>query len=507
MKAVFNNLSKVNILRALKLDHLEKKALLVGVLGSFIVANALLSPIPLRLDLSKGKAYTLSPSTKKVIQNVDKEATVTFYVSENLPTRFLPLKSQITDLLQEYKKTGGSKIKLQIVDPKKDQKALEAAKAAGVPELQFSQVEQDKYAVTTAFFGIVIGHKDKKETLAQVTEFGGLEYNITAALYKLTRKETPKIGIMGHTVGGTSFGQDPISLVKQVLAQQFTVEPIDISTASASNKKDVDPAYNALMVFDTGSKRYDDQELEGLRAYLNQGGKAVFFLDQVIVGDDLKATKAAHNLDALLGEWGITLNDNLILSDSSELVNFGNEVMSYMVPYPLWIKTDNLAKGSSYFSNVNQLLYAWVSSLSIAKKDGIEVTELVKTTPLSWEQKGEFKLDPQTIPRPKEEDLKTFLITAEAQNKQGGKIMVIPTSRFLLDRFLSSNNDNVEVAVNVMNDYASGGALTGIRQRAVTVYPLPETAMRNPEFFKYATMLALPILFVLWGLSRLLRRR
>ena len=84
--------------------------------------------------------------------------------------------------------------------------------------------------------------------------------------------------------------------------------------------------------------------------------------------------------------------------------------------------------------------------------------------------------------------------------------MVIASSKFIDQQFLSSTSNNIEFVVNVLNDYGSGGALSGIPLRDVSLYPLPQLDNSMKEVFKYGNVIALPAIFILYGAYRLLRR-
>lgn len=499
-----NNLKKVNIVRFFKLENLEKKMLYIFAAAVFIIANFLISSLSLRIDLSKGQAYTLSPSTKKILDKLDDIVNIKFFVSSDLPTRLLPLKTDVSDLLNEYKKEGKGKIIIKTLDPKKDEKALNEAKELGVPEIQFSQLEKDKYAVTASYFGIVLSFADKKEILPQATDLESLEYNLTAAIYKMTRKENIKIGFIGQEEKFNS-QEDQLFTLKKVLQQQFIYDFLNISSKSAT--KEINSSYKTVLVFDDNQKEYNDHEIQLLKKYLQQKGKAIFFVDGVWVSDNLTTQPAKHNLFSLLSDWGIQINENLVLSTSAELVNFGNGMVQFFTPYPFWVKTNNFNKNSSYFANINQVTYPWISSLSSGKKDGIMIEELIKSSPRSWEQKDNFILNPQNIPAPQINELKEYLITAEAKDNNGGQIVVIPSSRFILEQFLTRSSGNLEFVLNVLNDLASEGALTGIRARAISFYPLPDLPETQKDIFKYLNILLLPLILAAYGGIRLLRRK
>ena len=115
-------------------------------------------------------------------------------------------------------------------------------------------------------------------------------------------------------------------------------------------------------------------------------------------------------------------------------------------------------------------------------------------------------MDPQNIPNPQSNDLKSFPITAYIKNKNQAEIVVIPCSRFVLERYLSRTANNLEFVLNVLNNLASGGALSGIRQRVVTFYPLPDLPENQKDLFKYLNIFLLPTIFGLWGGFRLIKK-
>jgi len=215
---------------------------------------------------------------------------------------------------------------------------------------------------------------------------------------------------------------------------------------------------------------------------------------------------AQHDLFPLIGDYGIRVNNDLILSTSSELVNFGNTTMQVLAAYPFWLKTNVFAETTSYFSNVNQLTFPWTSSITLEKKKNSKTKELIKSTPKSWEQKNSFTLNPQEIANPKSSDLKQFTLAAEAESGKS-QIIVIPSSKFAMNQFLNGQSNNLEFILNVLNNLASGGALTGILSRAINFYPLPEMTDTQKDLFRYGNMLALPFIFALYGAVRLLKRK
>ncbi len=490
-------------MRLLRLEKIEKQLVLLIVLMLFLATNYLIAGFSLRLDFSNGQAYTLSPATKKILSQLDDLVTIKFFVSSDLPTRFLPIKSEAIDFINEYKKAGRGRLMVKIIDPKKDQAALDQVRESGIPELQFSQLEQDKYAVSRVYFGLSIHYGDKSEMIPQLTDLESLEYNLTAAIYKLTKKQLTKVGVIGKT---DEFDQttDTIASLKQVLRQQFELQFINLEDEEL---KKISPDVKTVVVFTDAGKQYSQSEIEKIKDYLNRKGNGIFFAQGVKIDDNLQTNEENHNLFGFFKEWGIELQKNLLLSTSAELVNFGNAQVQFLTAYPFWIKTNYFNPEASYFSNITQLTFPWTSSLKTLKKNNYLITELVRSNAQTWERTGnQITLDPQSITEPTEKEMKQFLLVAQSKKKDGGKIVVIGSARFVLERFFSRNTDNLEFVINLINDMASGGALTGIRKRAVAFYPLPEIPSSAKDIFKYLNILLLPGVWALIGGLRLVKK-
>ena len=488
----------INFIKIFKIEKLGKWAIFILSLLVFLTANFAINLFSLKIDLSFGKAYSLSPSTKKIIKNLDDVVNIKFFASSDLPVRLLPLKNEVLDFLKEYQKEAGGKIIIKVLDPKKDENAKNQAQEFGLPQLQFSQLEQNKYQVSSVYFGLALSYGTKKEIITQVTDLESIEYNLTSLIYKMTKKEIEKIAILGKEEK-PNFKDDDLFTLKKVLRQQFVLDFIDVSNNSTT--KEIDKSYKAIIVFDNNQKNYDSQEIAAIKNYLKNGGRALFFVDGVWVKDNLQVEEANHNLFSLLSDFGITIKKNLVLSSSAELVNFGNQFFQFITPYPFWVKTQYFNQNQPFFSNIQQLLYPWVSSIEIKNKK--EISPLVFTSKKSWGQKEFFVLDPQNIPDPKPTDLKQFTISVYAKNINQTEIVVIPCSRFILEQHLTRTTNNLEFVLNVLNNLAARGALSGIKQRSVVFYPLPELSENQKDLFKYLNIFLLPSLFALFGVVKL----
>lgn len=470
---------------------IPQRLLTIIILSICVVINLPIRQISLRLDLSNGQAYSISSASKKIVNKLSKPIVITFFTSKNIPSPLLSVRQEIDDFLKEYSaQTGRKKISYILKNPDNDTKAQQELQNYNIPRLQFSQQDQDQFALQNAYFGIGIAYDKKYASLPQVTDIRDLEYNLSSVLYKLSNSSLPKVGVMGQSDGLTQLQ----SLVT-VSQSQFSIE----ETASARAE------FKTVIVFGTDAKQYTQEEVEQMQQYIKDGGTVLFFVDGVTVNESLVTQEAAHGLFGLLRSMGVELNKNLVLSKAAELVSFGVSDSSQgslptVLPYSYWIKTNEFAK-QSVFSNVTALVFPWSSSVEVSKNKGV----LVKSEPQSWVETKDYDLNPQTKLAPKKVREQAFpLVVSGTYGK--GKFIVIPSSRFVQDGFLSRTNDNMELVMNILSEYTSGGVLSGIRSRSVEYYPLPPLAEPIKNVVKYFQIFAGPVVFALLGLAILIKR-
>lgn len=512
MKTIRNFFSRfrlrnVNLYQRLKLHRFQMPAIILLSVAFLAISNVLVSQLSYRFDFSQGKAYTLSESTKNILRALDENVTISLISSSQLPTRLQPVEREVKDFLKEFERVGGS-VSVEILDANKDEKAVEKANNAGLQQIQFSQLSQDDYQVSQSYFGIIITYGEKTDILEQIGDINNLEYNIASSIYSLSSETVPKIAFLG-VERSILPQQDPLQILSDVLNKQFEVTYISAPVFEDEDQSEsftIDDETKAVLLFALNNRTYSEEEISELQAYVSQGGNLIVFADGVYVHDDLSTTEVFHNLSDFLSSYGLHLETNLLLSANAEIVNFGDSQTSFFTSYPFWIKTNNIWSDAPYFSNAGQFTFPWASSISLNNESDQTLIPLIRTTPQSWQQKEDFDVSPTNISNPNPDELMEFVISAESSRKGRGSVLLVGSSRFALDQYLSRNSSNVNYLLNVLNNYASDGVLSSIRQRAVTIYPLPSLSSKGEDMFKYANILFLPGIFGLLGGIRLWKR-
>lgn len=459
------------------------------------------------LDFSKNKAYTLAPATKKTIQSIKNPLSIQVFVSSDLPTKLLPLKTDVLELLREYERSG-KYIKVSILDPKNDTKALEKAKEYNLPQVQFSQLQQNNYQITAAYFGIVVIYKDKTEIIPQVTDYANLEYNLTSAIYRIIRDSLPNIAIVGEEEEILETNSDPLLYLKRALSQQYVITSVQLNTITQEEKERFFKKYSAIIVSSSETQQYDKEQVELLKEYFQKGGKIILFSKGVSINEQmLGAASLDSPINQLIASYGAVIKNNLVLSTAAEYVNFGNNQSQYLVAYPFWIRTNTLNEKTGLFANIQYVSFPWVSEITLSQKKDIKVTPLILSSARSWQQTEPFVLSPDTLPQPKISDLREFILAALLENNQDGKIVLIGSSRFAYSQYVSQGSGNIDFILNSIDTFTSKGALNGIRSRSLSVYPIADMSEMQKNIYMYSGILLFPLLWSIVNAIRLIKRK
>ncbi|HXP08965.1 MAG TPA: GldG family protein, partial [Acidobacteriaceae bacterium] len=262
------------------------------VIAIVVVANMLADRYNKSYDTTSNKRYSLSDQTKKIIAGLKQDATITYF---NQSTRFQEGK----DVLEQYANLS-PKIKIAYVDP---DKSPQVARAAGIRDFGTAVVQ--------------IG--DKKDTAKSLTEEG-----ITGAFIRDLKGTTRTIcfvtGSGEHAIDETE--RDGFSQFKDLVAKdEYQSKSIDLL-----QKAEV-PADCTTLVIAGPTHDYQQQEVDAIKNYVQNGGRAFFMLDPPVQFG--RSSIAANDaLTGLLQSWGVTLDKNMILdlNPVGQLAGLGPQV-------------------------------------------------------------------------------------------------------------------------------------------------------------------------------------
>jgi ABC-type uncharacterized transport system involved in gliding motility auxiliary subunit len=280
-----------------------------------------------RLDLTENKLYTLSAGSEAIVGRIDEPLNFYFFFSEEASQDLTTLRayaSRVRELLQEYERLGGGKIRLTLVDPEPFSDAQDQAAAFGLQAVPVNNAGDELYfglAATNALDDQrVIGffQPDKEEFL---------EYEISKLIQSLQVIEKPRIGLLSSLkiqgdMDMTTFQSTPAWIIADQLAEAFDVESVDLAAESLPDKLDV------LML--VHPHNLSESLLMSIDKFALAGGRLLVFVDPLVETQVPQASPMMPAAPAqlpsdfpLLSHWGVVLLADKVLGDAQQALSVG----------------------------------------------------------------------------------------------------------------------------------------------------------------------------------------
>ena len=354
---------------------------LLLLLVCLIAINAIAYHVPLRIDATTDKLYTISEGSKKILTELEDPVRVKFYFSfhnEQLPPNLKTYAQRVVELLGEYQTISSGKMTLEVFDPKPDTEEEEWAIRYGMEAPKLPNGD-------SIFFGATFLQVDQEITIPffdpRRQEF--LEYDITLAIHRVTEVELPKIAIWSDLPikGNPQLmmqrqGGEPWALSEEI-EKLFDVEFLQSSSGSIPDDIDL------LMLLHP--KNLSDQQLYQIDQYVLKGGNIFIALDPNARAEAASGGQPhksfASDLPRLLEKWGVSYDSNQVVGDLqlATSVNSRNGVLRF----PPWISigVNQLDRQHPITSQLEQLLFAEAGNLSPMDNVTIKFEALIKTSP------------------------------------------------------------------------------------------------------------------------------
>lgn len=518
--AAFLGLAYLMIERGrLNLKGRSWRTLRVGILGILLICvavNLLGRHIRGRLDLTPGKAYTLSSTTRSVLGDLDDLVTIKFFSSRELPPQVDLVKRDVEDLLADYAAAAGDNLQLLRFSPSAaDPEAQAEAERMGIPAIQFNVLGQDEFQVKQGYLGIAIQYAEQTANVPFVRQTDDLEYRLTSAVLVLTNPARNTVGFLtGH---GEAAIEGEASGLAETLRQSYKVTPVDIAQDSAEIADSV-----RVLIVQGPQAPLSEAEGTKLRTFLASGGNMLLMMQQVTIDEtQLFPNPQPHPvLDGLLADYSVGIPDGMVmdLRSSGRVTLPSSSGLSYVVPYPLW-PIVLPASAHAMVEGLNGVLLPWASPLDLSAADTSTVTPLLATTEFGQHLTGFHPINPQSDWNSMASDLRPQPVAAailprlagdasgSARESAGGRLVLVGDADFASNRFLGGEAGNIVFLTNAVDWLAQDEALIQIRSKLRRSPPLLYASVGMRDAAKYGNLIGVPLLFVLIGALRLARRR
>lgn len=467
------------------------------IAGIMAVANFLASFVSARLDLSAGGVYSVSAGTKRLLRDLQDNLVLKVYFTRKLPSPYGLNEAYLRDLLGEYKAAGRGRVKVEFLDPNRDETVKQEALSAGVAPVRLSVMARDKFELKEAFMGLALLHKGKSEVIPYLENRTEFEYEITRRILKLTRSAMKSAGfVTGHGEKGPN---DPaVEAVFGFVREEMNVEPVALDRPIAQSLQ-------ALWII-SPEKPYKAEELERLKAWVGSGRSLGILLDRRRVDvNTFSARPVDHGLDPLLKAWGLEIRDGFVADLQSERVQLSQQTgmmtMMHIVEYPLLPVATRFHKEHPTTRGLQTVVMPFGHPVSY-RGDGksLSFTSLIESTPYSWYEAG-TNISPYNPPQPTQAAEKgpftlagalegdffsvapttASAVEGETYAARGkGRVVVVGNSRFISASF-SPKGPNLDAFMNLLEWTLQDEALMSIRSKGASfrpLRPLPDAARR-----------------------------
>ena len=381
---------------------------LVNVIGSYVFT---------RFDLTSEKRYTLSPTTKEILNDLDDYVYFKVYLEGDFPAGFKKLRRETKEMLDEFR-AYSKFIDYEFINPSESGNEAEIKETynqlyrAGLNPTDLNVQNSDGSSKQMVIWpGALVSYRNNTEIAIDLLEnqigqssedalnasMQNLEFRLIDAVKKVTRLEKPFVAIIeGHG----EWGEQEMYDITQTLSQKYNVERKAIDgkidalmhrTQDTTRDVRVFPTYDAIIIAKP-TQPFDEKDKFLIDQYIMHGGKVLWLVEPVYATMDSLQNQESTigieqdlNLDDMLFKYGVRLNRDLLLdmTCASLPIRTGQVGGQAQLEYFRWYYFPLLQAASEHpmVRNMNAIKADFVSSMdATTSANGIEQIPLLKTS-------------------------------------------------------------------------------------------------------------------------------
>jgi ABC-2 type transport system permease protein len=375
----------------------------LGILMIIIVViNFIASFVFFRIDFTKEKRYTLSPSSKELMRDLEDVVFVRVYLSGEFPSGFKRLSTSTRETLDELKAYAGSNLEYEFIDPNADPdpkvrgEILSQLIKQGVTPINL-QVKDDKGERQQVIVpGAIMTYRGRQVPVSLLQSQIGLppeeilnnsvqnlEYQLVNNIKKVTLTHRPEIAfIHGHGELDTFQTNDII----HALNQYYAVDQVNLRATGPE-----DLLKYKMIVVAKPRQPFNEGEKFNIDQYIMNGGRVLWLVENLDIDMDtvgrvgtMMTSNYNLNLEDQLFTYGARINNDLIQDMQCAPIpimtgNIGGQPQTQMLPwlfYPIFIPTS----AHPVVKNLDGIRSEFVSSIDTIAVKGIKKTPLLQSS-------------------------------------------------------------------------------------------------------------------------------
>jgi len=427
-----------------------------------------------RFDLTENKIYTLTPGTKKIIEQIKSPVTIQFYYTKELATKSPAVSlyvNYIVDMLEQYRNVAPDKIKMEVIEPAAQPENETQLLAQGLVPMSMPN-SKDKF-----YFGLVISDAAGQKQIIPYLELRHerfFEYDVSSALYELSHPEKPLLGVISSLpIQGNATGsiteQKPWAIWPR-MSDLYQLKILDQSI------KKIPDDINILML--VSPKNISDDFLYAIDQFVLRGGHLLAFVDayqeQSPGGAVAISAEDQEKWNRLFNSWGLELIPQKVLADMSygQPIEFVFPHTELIVKQPLWlsIPANSINKNDIITGTLfNHLLIATPAVITERNQAdaNIKISPLIKSNfdadLIDVQKVPDYLHSPQDLLKDYQPGGKSFIVATRVEGTLGSVFNDTPRATAAGKNHLNQSKEPAEIVIVADSDLLYDGYWLGAR--------------------------------------------
>ncbi len=372
--------------------------------GILICINVLASYFHTGIDLTKENRFTLSPSTKKLLHNMQEVAVVDVYLKGKFPAEIQRLQEATRERLASFKEIAGNRIIFHFIDPLEGKTEPEkkqivkdmAQKGMVIQELRNNNEDDEEFS-SKVFFPYALIHYNGKEKAIMLSEplpgnkslAEGINYTESMLEHKfadaISQLQRPAPARVAYIIGnGEDLGIKTFDMLASLPSYYY------LDTLNLMHSIQISLAYDAIIINQPKITFTGPEKLK-IDQYIMGGGHVLWNVNQLNASIDslelhppqIMAMEYGLDLDDLLFKYGVRINTDLIEDRQNlplpRVMNNGTPELHEWVYFPKLNPTSD----HPIVRNMDFIFGQFTNSIDTIKTPGIKKTILLESSKYS----------------------------------------------------------------------------------------------------------------------------
>lgn len=371
----------------------------IGLVVGLMAINYIASLVHQRFDLTQDKRYSLTPTTKELLKNLQGELTIDVFLKGDFPAEFKKLSTTTNEFLNVFREASGSKIKYRFISPQDEvangkswADSLQALGASPINlNVQVKSGEENKIVFPYALLhyngetALVNLFQSSKRNIS-ATELNNaeamMEYQFVKTIDKMLH---PEKSFVAYAVGNGEPTDATTYDLQQVVGANYKLFIFDLTT-----QKFIPDTIKTLLIVKPVTAFSDAEKLK-IDQYVMRGGKVLWFVDNLHAEQDslsFKSQLIAYdrnlNIQDILFNYGVRINPDLIMDLQCDFIPFavGGSPSNPQFEFLHWNYYPLFESHNNHIINKNLGLVAgrFVNSIDTVEAEGIKKTFLLQSS-------------------------------------------------------------------------------------------------------------------------------